>query len=101
MAVNAGIDARKVDPGELRVLEPADEMRDPRLDRPALEAFAATTGGTLYSDVPTLIRALPKDLRRSESLTVHAGLWDTWWMLLLLVGLLAIEWSLRRLARLP
>ncbi len=101
MSVAAGVDTRKVDPGELKVLQPEDEMRDPRLDLPALQAFAATTGGSLYSDVPSLIRSLPHDLRRSESVTVPFGIWDTWTALLLLVGLFSLEWALRRISRLP
>lgn len=101
IAVAAGIDPRRVDQGELKVLPPEDEMRDPRLDRPALDAFAQATGGTVYTDPARLLAALPKDLRRTESITVHAGLWDTWWALGALVTLLAIEWSLRRLSRLP
>jgi hypothetical protein len=101
LEVAGGIDPRRVDPGELKVLAPEDELRDPRLDRPGLQAFAKTTGGAVFGDAKALIAALPKDLRKSESVTVDVGLWDNWWMLGLMVGLFAVEWSLRRANRLP
>ncbi|MBA2482779.1 MAG: hypothetical protein H0V44_19110 [Planctomycetes bacterium] len=101
LAIAAGIDQRLVDPGELKVLPPEDELRDPRLDRPGLEAFAKTTGGQIYDDAARLVAALPRDLRRSDSATIDTGLWDTWWMLVLLVSLFAVEWALRRANRLP
>ena len=99
--VESGIDERKVDPGELKVLAPEDELRDPRLDRGGLDAFAAATGGKVFSDPSALVAALPKDLRRSESVTEPVGLWDSWWSLLTVTALLALEWSLRRSSRLP
>nr|MBA3709173.1 hypothetical protein [Planctomycetota bacterium] len=99
--VAAGLDQRTVDPGELKVLPPEDELRDPRLDRPGLEAFAKTTGGQVYDDAARLVASLPKDLRRSDSATPETALWDSWWVLATIVTLFACEWALRRANRLP
>jgi len=101
LAVEGGIDERKVDPGELKVLAPEDELRDPRLDRPGLDAFATATGGKVFTSPATLVAALPRDLRKSDSVITLSGLWDSWWSLLLITLLFAIEWSLRRASRLP
>ncbi len=101
IAAVSGVDPRQVDNGELLVLPATGEMKDPRVDLVGLAAFADATGGQVFTEVDKLIASLPADLRRSDSVTQTIGLWDTWWALLVLVALFALEWSIRRLNRLP
>ena len=100
LEVASGPDPRVVDADQLLVLPPADELRDPRLDRAALAALAAGTGGRVYTDAAKLVAELP-DLSHSESVSVVSSWWDTLWALVAVVTLLAVDWSIRRLNRLP
>lgn len=100
LEVAAGLDPKSVESDQLVVLPPSDELRDPRIDRAALGALATGTGGRVFSEAKALVDALP-DLSRSESVSALNGWWDTWWALLVIVTLLAIDWSIRRVNRLP
>ncbi len=100
LEVAAGLDPRSVESDQLVVLPPSDELRDPRIDRMALNALATGTGGQVHTDAKALVAALP-DLSRSESISALTGWWDTWWALAVIVTLLAIDWSIRRMNRLP
>lgn len=100
LGVTAGLDPRRIDADQLLVLPPAGELRDLRLDRPALAALARGTGGQVFGDPAKLVAALP-DLRRSESLSVVTGWWDTAWALAVVVALFAVDWAIRRMHRLP
>lgn len=97
----AGVAEDRAEPGELLVVPSEDERRDPRADRPALDAFAAALGGQVFDTPEALLAALPRDLGRSEATVSERGLWDTWWMLALAVTLLALDWAIRRANRLP
>lgn len=100
---------------DLVVLEPADEQRDPRRDLVALTELADGTGGETvawpaifadpdqaadYNPAVDLVSRLPATSRSRRDATVTA-LWDRWWVLAVIVGLLAIDWSIRRASRLP
>lgn len=100
LEVAAGLDPKSVESDQLVVLPPSDELRDPRIDRVALGALATGTGGRVFSEAKALVDALP-DLSRSESVSALTGWWDTWWALAIIVTLLAIDWSIRRVNRLP
>jgi hypothetical protein len=100
LEVAAGLDPKSVENDQLVVLPPSDELRDPRIDRAALAALATGTGGQVYSDPKALVDGLP-DLSRSESVSALTGWWDTLWALIVIVTLLAIDWSIRRVNRLP
>ena len=100
MEVASGLDPQAVENDQLVVLPPSDELRDPRIDRVALDALAAGTGGKVFTDANELVAALP-DLSRSESISAINGWWDTWWALAIIVTFLAIDWSIRRINRLP
>ena len=100
LEVAAGLDPKSVESDQLVVLPPSDELRDPRIDRAALGALATGTGGKVFTDAKALVDALP-DLSRSESISALNGWWDTWWALAIIITLLAIDWSIRRLNRLP
>jgi hypothetical protein len=99
--VAAGPPASQVEDGELAVVAPEDERRDPRADRAALAACAAACGGQVFDDPAPLLAALPADLGHGESTDDDRGLWDTGWTLALLCLLLAIDWAIRRRHRLP
>ena len=99
--VTSGIDPRTVDRADLQVLAPGAELRDPRADLPAITAFAEAVGGQVFTDVPALLAALPRDLRQAESVVQRQGWWDTPWALLLITLLLSVDWGIRRWGRLP
>ena len=101
LQVVAGPDLTAVEDGDLLIVPPGAERRDPRADRAALDAWAAACGGAVYDSAAELVAHLPRDLRRSTSHTAVGGLWDTPWALALAVLLFALDWSLRRLNRLP
>ncbi|MCS6970581.1 MAG: hypothetical protein RMM29_01965 [Planctomycetota bacterium] len=97
----SGLPSARVESGELTVLASDDERRDPRADPEALRAFAAALGGQVFTDPAALLAALPRDLAQSSAVVSQQGLWDTAWAFLLLLALLAAEWTIRRRQRLP
>jgi hypothetical protein len=101
VVVVSGVDPTLAEPAELVVVPAEDELRDPRVDLPGLQAFAAASGGQVFTDPAALLAALPKDLRRSDSSEADNPMWDGWTMLLVVVGLFTLEWGLRRTNRLP
>lgn len=81
---------------------PALESRDPRLDRRLLQDIARAGGGE-YHDLDRVLEAADKlegISRSQEGLVESDDLWDEWWVLLLLTGLLSLEWILRKRVRL-
>ena len=96
-----GPNPAETDPGELVVLTPTSEARDPRADRPALVELARATGGEVFNDAASLVAALPDKRQVREDVLPARGLWDNGWTFAALLALLAIEWSLRRVNRLP
>lgn len=85
-----------------RVVVPQMEYADPRMDRPRLERVARLSGGSYHRigdamKVPPLIETIEKEIPISEE---REPLWDTRWVLLLFVGLLSVEWILRKVFRL-
>ncbi|GDY12288.1 membrane protein [Planctomycetota bacterium] len=101
LEIAAGLDTKTVDAGSLQVLPSQAELRDPRADRPALDGLARAAGGRVFTDPAALLAALPADPRHEHRTTTVLGLWDTWWALAALVGLLAVDWAIRRANRLP
>jgi len=81
------------------VVEQDLELDNAAADATMLESLAAMTGGRslVPEELPDLIERLAED---AESLEVRTEtkqpLWDTWPFFLLLVGLLASEWYLRK-----
>ena len=75
------------------------ELNNPAADVGALESLAAMTGGK--SLAPEQLPSLFKDLKKStKNLEVETQaketLWDKWPVLTAFVGLLALEWLLRK-----
>jgi len=74
--------------------EDANRSADPAL----MQQIAAVGGGQLLH--PTELNSLPEKLRSAELASVKVSeprtLWDRWWVLAALIGLLATEWLFRR-----
>jgi len=92
---------------EVQVLRPDVEVLRPQMNREALLALAAAAGAPQAADSEVgryyeidearrIAEAIPD---RHETTTVRSQpvpMWDRGWMLTLLVGLLCIEWALRK-----
>ncbi len=84
---------------QIHVERPNIEMRDPRMQRDALMTIAAAVPGSAYYEIDELERIAQTIPDLHEATTVRtrpAPAWDSAWMLLLLVGLLSFEWTLRK-----
>jgi uncharacterized membrane protein len=84
---------------QVMVLPDLHELVQPRARPETLERLAAESGGRVLrntNDLTTLLRsavATPGD-----SMISRQPLWDSTWVWLLILALLAVEWSLRRLS---
>ena len=75
----------------------ADEFFDAEMRTSLLRRIAEDTGGRSY--VPATVDELPEDMSYTEGGTTvmeHRDLWDMPAVFLLLIGLLATEWSYRK-----
>jgi hypothetical protein len=82
----------------LRVSATSEEMRQPNVNRPALEQLATSSGGQLV-ELPGL-DSIAEQLKGEPSfreLHREADLWDNWMTLTLLVVLYSLDVGLRRL----
>ena len=87
---------------DIVVSEPDLEMQRPAMQRAALTRFADATGGRYFDvheahEIPALIGD------RSRTFVIRErprALWDNRYVLMALVGLLTVEWILRKKARL-
>ncbi|MEM0895864.1 MAG: VWA domain-containing protein [Verrucomicrobiota bacterium] len=77
---------------------PIRESRDTWLDEELLTRLTEETGGKYFriNELDELVSALPNRIRRLETRSQPIPLWDTNRILFLLVGLLGIEWALRK-----
>lgn len=88
---------------EVRVGQPDLEFRQIELDRIALEVLAAQSAGGRYLEINEVDRLPELIPDQTTTLTLSGqptSLWDGWWTWGLLVGLLGVEWALRKRARL-
>lgn len=89
--------------GRIDVVLPDLESIDPRQNRPLLSGLVRGTGGEYLdlAEAETLPASLPN---LGTELLVDKGrpspLWDRAWVLYLLVGLLCLEWTTRKLLKL-
>jgi len=85
--------------GELRVVRPDLEFREVSLDKASLRLLASQSAGGQYLEVDEIDR-LGELIPSRRTSTVVPGsivpLWDRWWVLVLIVGLLGGEWTLRK-----
>jgi uncharacterized membrane protein len=83
----------------LQILPDLHELLRPQARPGTLRTLAALTGGTVVerpTQLADLLRQLPET--QGDSLISRQPLWDRPWLLATLLGLLAVEWTLRRLA---
>ncbi len=86
-----------VDETHLRAAPGEDEYFDAAMRAPLLKRVAEETGGRFYTEATAA--ALAEDLRytgRGVTIVEERELWDMPVLLLLLIGLIAGEWSYRR-----
>tara|TARA_R110002096_G_scaffold99189_6_gene219979 strand:- start:9226 stop:11622 length:2397 start_codon:yes stop_codon:yes gene_type:complete len=84
---------------EFEVVLPSRESADPSPDPQAMVALAARTGGKsfLLQDLNALMDEFPGEEERREPLASRLeDAWDHWGTLLLALGLLSLEWILRK-----
>jgi hypothetical protein len=84
------------------IAPPSSELADVAANRELLQQLADLTGGKLYE--PADLADLPREFRPFESVTTlpqEQPLWDRWPTFLLLIGLMAVEWVVRRVNGLP
>lgn len=95
--------ARRIE-RDIVVSQPDIEMRNIAMDRAALRELAEAAGGrSRYFDVDEALQIPPliEDMSRTSRAAGRSrALWDNAAVLSLLVGLLTVEWILRRVARL-
>jgi uncharacterized membrane protein len=82
---------------DLQILEDPSEQQNPLPDHELLQKIASWSGGKVLSGPSDLAAALaripvvagPPEIRRMPA-------WSRWWLLLLLITLLSVEWVQRR-----
>jgi hypothetical protein len=99
--------ADKVDaqtsPARFQVTPPeSEELAELAQDRKLLDAIAAESGGRVFTpdEVPQLLQRLTAEASRRAK-PVESKLWQWWPLLVLLAGLLTVEWAGRKWAGLP
>ncbi len=104
IVADTGSEAEELVHRDFDVVIPRRESQDRKLNREALAAMAEVTGGAYYdlADWKQLIESsqigsAPE--RHKESSEVKK-LWDHWWVLAGLIGLVTIEWVLRKVIKL-
>jgi hypothetical protein len=83
----------------LQILSASEEFRNPNVNRLALQALTAGSGGRLLELHE--LSSLPERLKGSSKvLSIHreASLWDNWLVLVLIICLYSVDVGLRRLA---
>ncbi len=99
--VTATQDGREIGSTKARflVIEQDLELDSPMADATLMENLAAMTGGKALvpEELPALLRQLAEDTQALEVQSeAKKTFWDTWPFFLVLVGLLATEWYLRK-----
>ena len=83
---------------EFLVVAPPGEMDRLRMDEPELRQVAEATGGAFFplSSADEILDLLPRGRRVALQTDPPLPLWNTWPVLLLFIGLLALEWIVRK-----
>jgi hypothetical protein len=87
----------------LEVVRPNIEIANPQMNREAMTLLAERSSGGRYYDVDELAELVELIPDRHEVTTIKTRpqqLWDRWWTLSLLIGLLSVEWAVRKWVRL-
>lgn len=88
---------------EIQVSRPNVEILRPEMNRAGLVSLAAAVEQGRYYEIDQAGRIPQVIPDRHETTTVRSRpspLWDTWWVLVMLIGLLSVEWAGRKWARL-
>ncbi len=77
------------------------EFLDTRMNKPLLQQIAAQTGGRYYdsnnfSSLANDVTALPDFKPRDKSKSAEIEIWNSRWMLMLVVFIFTLEWFLRK-----
>jgi uncharacterized membrane protein len=81
------------------IVPDAREFLDPHPRPEVLQALADSSGGSVLhsaDDVAALLRDMPTT--EGDAVVTRQPLWDAPWVWVVILGLLAVEWSLRRRA---
>lgn len=99
LSANRNGEALGLDADTRFIVDPKDlELDQPNADYELLQQLAELTGGQLLrpEDLDSFLERLTT-LKQDELTRVEVfPLWDNWWLLLTFVGLLTVEWSLRK-----
>ncbi|HVY61081.1 MAG TPA: VWA domain-containing protein [Planctomycetota bacterium] len=81
-----------------QVQVPVLEKSDPKMDEELLKKMAQSTGGQHFrlGEIDRLPKAVGTIREVSEVRVSEREMWDRWWVLCGLVGVLAMEWLLRK-----
>lgn len=98
--VTASVGGKEIARGTVavRILADSVELRKPRADRAPLEELARATGGQVLRsahELRQLLQSLPAT--RGEVIVTKTPLWDKSVFWFVLLGLLSVEWIMRRL----
>lgn len=88
---------------DVQVVRPNIEILDTRMNRAALVSLVERSPGGAYYEVDEMERLIDAIPDRHETTTIKSRptqLWDRWWTLVALVGLLSVEWAVRKWVRL-
>jgi hypothetical protein len=88
---------------DVQVVRPNIEILNPQMNRAALQALAERSPEGGYYRIDELDRLADAIPDRHELTTVKSRLeqlWDSWWAMAWLAGLLSIEWAVRKWVRL-
>lgn len=102
--IASGASADKPEPGEdlpLRIFQvqvPVLEKSDPKMDEETLRKMASMTGGKYFplQKIASLPPSVGTIREVSEAPPLTRSLWDRWWVVVGLVGLLTTEWIARK-----
>ena len=93
------VDGKRLVTSEFEVVLPSREKADPSPDPKAMAAVARVSGGRAVqvTEMPALLIEFPGDEERREPISSQLeDAWDNWGTLLLALGLLSVEWILRK-----
>ncbi len=82
---------------EVQILDDPTEQQNPLPDHALLRRVAEHSGGTVLhrpADLTSMLASLPRVVGPSEIKVVPA--WSRWWLLVVIVSLLTVEWVWRR-----
>lgn len=84
---------------QVQILPDLHELLQPQVQPQNLQALAAATDGQVLQNADELLQVLNRlPAKQGDALISRQPRWDSPLLWLLIIGLLAIEWSLRRLA---